>query len=128
MDYYATEIFSIYELGIPVVSFACILFPLSRQTHRCFEKKSPYSKELMGLCPKPRKRALPPPPTGRPRGGSMSGNQGEKSLPEPFRGHFRFRSLIFPALLTLFRHFLTPLFEETPVSASDCWESIVYRS
>jgi len=30
----------------------------------------------MGLRPKPRKRVLQPPPTGHPRGGSITGNQG----------------------------------------------------
>jgi hypothetical protein len=34
-------------------------------------------------------------------------------------GHFSLRLIIFPALLTLFRNFLTLLFEERPVSAPD---------
>jgi hypothetical protein len=43
------------------------------------------------------------------------------------RGHFNLRLPLFPALLTLFRHFLTLLFEETNVSASGWRESALSR-
>ena len=41
-------------------------------------------------------------------------------------GCFSLRLPVFPALLTRFRHFLTLLFEETPVSAPDWRESVVF--
>jgi hypothetical protein len=69
-----------------------------------------------GWCPRlraPFPGSRDPPPSkakkGEGKGGEVKG------------GDFNLRLLIFPTLLTLFRHFLTLLFEEMPVSASG-WE------
>jgi hypothetical protein len=42
---------------------------------------------------------------------------------EVIRGHFSPGSPVFPEQMTLFHEKMTPLFEETPVSVSDEWES-----